>query len=99
MATVVAKPTYLELISKDEKSVKVEALKLKAQEAGLEVTREIFNIKTRISNKNNELVSAQRAMPYSVAKEYAITKEVAELQAQLEFVQAIKEERFSDAAI
>ena len=101
MATTatVAKPTYLELISKDEKQVKLESLVLKAQEAGLEVSREIFNLKSLISSKNVELANAQRRIPYSVAAEFKITQEIVDLNAKLEFAQTIKTERFSDAGI
>jgi len=41
--TEVKKPTYLELISKDEKTVQKENLKIKAQEAALSVAREILS--------------------------------------------------------
>lgn len=46
MATteVVREKTYLELISQDEKTILKEDLKLKAQEANLEISREVLNI-------------------------------------------------------
>ena len=42
MATEEKVPTYLELISKDEKTVQKENLKITAQEAALNVSREIL---------------------------------------------------------
>ena len=99
MANTVTTPTYLELISKDEKAVKLESLKLKAQEAALELNREIFNLTSKIQSKKNELATAQRAIPYSVAVEYKISQDIANTQTQLEFAQAVRTERFADATI
>ena len=99
MATTAAQPTYLELISKDEKEVKIEGLKIKAQEANLEVSRDIMNLKADIAAKSAQLTASQRQIPYSVSAEYRITKELAELQSRLDFATKIKSERFADAQI
>lgn len=93
------KPTYLQLISQDEKTVQKESLKLKAQEAGLELNRQIFNLTVKISQKEAEIAKLQRQIPYSVAAEYAATVELSQYNEQLEFAKAIKEERFADASI
>lgn len=100
MATNAQTPqTYLQLISQDEKTAKVEALKLKAQEAGLALNQEIFNLTVSISKKKAEIAQLQKAIPYSVAAEYLATKALAELEERLEFTQTVKSERFGDATI
>ena len=92
-------PTYLELISKDEKTVQKENLKIKAQEAALSVAREILSLNAEISLANSEVEKAQRAIPYSVATEYKAVKKLEELTARLEFATGIKDSRFTDATI
>ena len=89
------KPTYLELISQDEKAVQKESLKLKAQEAALELNREIV----KISQKQAEIAKLQRCIPYSVAAEYTANFQLSILEDQLDFAKTVKEERFSDASI
>ena len=96
---VETKPTYLELISKDEKEVKRENLKIKAQEAALAVARETLTLNTEISVKKGLLERAQRAIPYNVKAEYVIAKELEQLEEALAFVQAVKTERFTDAVL
>ena len=97
--TEVKKPTYLELISKDEKTVQKENLKIKAQEAALSVARDILSLNAEISLANSEVDKAQRAIPYSVAAEYKAVNKLEELTARLEFATAIKDFRFTDATI
>ncbi len=97
--TEVKKPTYLELISKDEKTVQKENLKIKAQEAALNVAREILSLNAEISLANSEVEKAQRAIPYSVAIEYKAVKKLEELTVRLEFATGIKDSRFTDATI
>lgn len=100
MATNAQTPqTYLQLISQDEKVAKAEALKLVAQEAGLGLNQEIFNLTVSISKKKAEIVALQKAKPYSIAAEYLATKALAELEERLEFTQTVKAERFTDATI
>ena len=99
MANTETKPTYLQLISQDEKTVQKESLKLKAQEAGLELNRQIFNLTVKVSQKEAEIAKLQRQIPYSVAAEYVATKELEEFKVQLKFAQTVKEERFADASI
>lgn len=97
-ATVVA-PTYLELISKDEKAVKKEGLSIVAQESGLEVTRAIFAVKSEIAKTSQLLTTSQRQVPYSVNTEFNLAKKLSELQTKLNFFQEIKAVRFRDAQI
>ena len=97
--TEVKKPTYLELISKDEKTVQKENLKIKAQEAALSVARDILSLNAEISLANSEVDKAQRAIPYSVAAEYKAVNKLEELTARLKFATAIKDSRFTDATI
>ena len=97
--TEVKKPTYLELISKDEKTVQKENLKIKAQEAALSVARDILSLNAEISLANSEVDKAQRAIPYSVAAEYKAVNKLEELTARLEFATGIKDSRFTDATI
>ena len=96
---VETKPTYIEIISKDEKEVKRENLKIKAQEAALAVARETLTLNTEISVKKGLLERAQRAIPYNVKAEYVIAKELEQLEEALAFVQAVKAERFTDAVL
>ena len=97
--STVAQPTYLQLISKDEKTVQKENLKIKAQEAALSVARDILSLNAEISLANSEVDKAQRAIPYSVAAEYKAVNKLEELTARLEFATAIKDSRFTDATI
>ena len=97
--TEVKKPTYLELISKDEKTVQKENLKIKAQEAALSVARDILSLNAEISLANSEVDKAQRTIPYSAAAEYKAVNKLEELTARLEFATAIKDSRFTDATI
>ena len=92
-------PTYLELISQDEKQVKSEALAIKAQEASIEVQREIMNLNSQIAQKTSAIAAAQRQIPYDVKREFKLTSELATLREALEFTQAIKKARFSDVSI
>ena len=98
MATVKT-PTYLELISKDEKTVQKENLKITAQEAALNVSREILSLSSEETALKSAVERAKRAIPYSVAEEYKATKKLEEVQARLTFANEIKETRFSDATI
>ena len=95
----VAQPTYLQLISKDEKTVQKENLKIKAQEAALNVSRDILALNSEIAVKRSQVENAQRAIPYSVAAEYKLSKELIELEARLEFANSVKDSRFTDATI
>ena len=95
----VTRPTYLDLISRDEKTVQKENLKIKAQEAALTVAREILALNSEITVKKGELDKAQRAIPYSVIAEYKISNDLSVLEERLSFVKEIKETRFTDATI
>lgn len=100
MATeVTTSPTYLELISRDEKTVKQENLKIKAQEAALAVAKEILVLNQEITAAKGALDKAQRAVPYSVIAEYKVSKDLEILEARLAFVENIKSTRFTDATI
>ena len=92
-------PTYLELISKDEKTVQKENLKIVAQEAALNVSREILALSAEETSLKSEVERAKRAIPYSVAVEYKTSKKLEEVQNRLEFANEIKSNRFSDATI
>lgn len=91
--------TYLQLISKDEKAVKAEKLILRAQESGLALNKDIFDIKTEISKVKSAIALAQRQVPYSAQVEYNGVQKLAALEAKLKFYSDIKTERFSDAQV
>lgn len=97
--STVAQLTYLQLISKDEKTVQKENLKIKAQEAALNVSRDILALNSEIAVKKSQVENAQRAIPYSVAAEYKLSKELVELEARLAFANSVKDSRFTDATI
>ena len=97
--TTVAKPTYLELISKDEKTVKVEALKIEAQRASIGVQTVVLELNGKISLAKIALSAAQKRVPYSVQAEYDAAQDLERLEAKLEFAKTIKDERFSDVTI
>jgi hypothetical protein len=99
MAKDNAQVTYLQLISQDEKTQKTEALQIKAQEASIEVQREIMNLNSQIAQKKSAIVAAQRQIPYDVKSEFKLTSELARLEEALEFTQDIKKSRFSDVSI
>lgn len=92
-------PTYLALISQDEKQAKKESLNIKAQEASIDVQREIMDLNSQIAQKKSAISAAQRQIPYNVKNEYKLTVDLARLQEALEFTQEIKKTRFSDVSI
>lgn len=98
MATteVIREKTYLELISQDEKTILKEDLKLKAQEANLEISREVLNITKAINVKKSEVEKLKRAIPYSAANEYVASQQLAELEKRLAFLEEVKNKRFTD---
>lgn len=91
--------TYLQLISQDEKKQQKEELAIKAQEASIEVQREIMNLNSQIAGRTSALKAIQRQIPYNVKQEYKITSELNSLKEALEFTKKIKAERFSDISI
>ena len=97
--TPVAKPTYLELISQDEKTIKVEALRIEAQRASISVQTTIMELNSNISIGTMELAKVQRQVPYSVQAEFEIEQRLELLRKRLAFAQTIKAERFSDVTI
>lgn len=99
MASTNAPVTYLQLISQDEKQAKTENLKLKAQEAGLEVSRSLFELGSALAKKKTALAFAQKQIPYSVVAEYTLTQDIKEIEAKIEFVTEVKNTRFGDAQI
>ena len=94
-----AKPTYLELISQDEKEVKVEALKIEAQRASIGVQTVVLELNGKISLAKIALSAAKKRVPYSVQAEYDASQDLERLEAKLEFAKTIKDERFSDVTI
>lgn len=99
MPTETKQATYLQLISKDEKEVKVESLKIKAQEASIEVQREIMNLNSQLAKSKSALTAVKRSVPYDVKKELMVVETIESLEAKLAYVQKVKEERFSDVSI
>jgi len=99
MTTELKQLTYFELISQDEKTVQKESLKITAQEAALELNREILNLSVKIGKKETEISKLQRQIPYSVGAEYVSTTELLNYREQLKFAKKVKEERFADASI
>lgn len=97
--TVKAPVTYLEFISQDDKSVKKESYAIKAQEASIEVQKEIITINADIAKVQSVLLAAKRQVPYNVNSEFLATNQLTELQAKLKFVKSIKTLRFSDVSI
>jgi cell division protein FtsL len=91
--------TYLELISQDEKSVKIEQLKIEAQRASISVQTDIMELNSAIATKKIELSRLKRCVPYSVRAEYEVSLQITDLEDKLEFCQNIKSERFSDVSI
>lgn len=97
--TNTAQPTYLQLISKDEKVIAKEGLAIKAQEASIEVQRDIMDLNAQIASKKSQLVAAQRQIPYSVKREFKLEVELMKLEEALDFATSIKKTRFSDVTI
>jgi len=98
-ATAVAKPTYLELISQDEKEVKIEGLKIEAQRASIGVQTVVLELNGKISLAKIALSAAQKRVPYSVQAEFDAVQALESLESKLEFAKTIKDERFSDVTI
>jgi len=96
---VVAKPTYLELISQDEKAVKIEALKIEAQRASIAVQTVVLELNGKISLAKIALSATQKRVPYSVQAEFEAVQALEVLEARLAFAKEIKDERFSDVTI
>jgi hypothetical protein len=97
--TTVAKPTYLELISQDEKAVKIEGLKIEAQRASIGVQTVVLELNGKISLAKIALSAAQKRVPYSVQAEFEAVQSLESLEAKLAFAKTIKDERFSDVTI
>jgi hypothetical protein len=91
--------TYLELISQDEKEVKVENLKLIAQRALLRLNEEKLSIKGKIAEKEAEIKYLQKQIPYDYLKELVASTELEVLNKKLTFIEKIIKERFNDATI
>ena len=73
--TEVKKPTYLELISKDEKTVQKENLKITAQEAALNVSREILSLSSEETVLKNAVKKTKRAITDASSSNIKISKD------------------------
>ena len=92
-------PTYLELISRDEKVVQKENLKITAQEAALVVSKEVLALRSEEAVLKGELEKVKRSVPYSLSAEWNVSQKLVKVQERLEFANGIKDSRFSDATI
>ena len=92
-------PTYLELISRDEKVVQKENLKITAQEAALVVSKEVLALRSEEAVLKSELEKVKRSVPYSLSAEWNVAQKLAKVQERLVFANEIKDSRFSDATI
>ena len=98
-ATNTTTPTYLELISRDEKVVQKENLKITAQEAALVVSKEVLALRSEEAVLKSELEKVKRSVPYSLSAEWNVAQKLAKVQERLVFANSIKDTRFSDATI
>ena len=92
-------PTYLELISRDEKVVQKENLKITAQEAALVVSKEVLALRSEEAVLKGELEKVKRSVPYSLSAEWNVAQKLVKVQERLVFANDIKDTRFSDATI
>ena len=92
-------PTYLELISRDEKVVQKENLKITAQEAALVVSKEVLALRSEEAVLKSELEKVKRSVPYSLSAEWNVAQKLVKVQERLVFANEIKDSRFSDATI
>lgn len=92
-------PTYLELISRDEKVVQKENLKITAQEAALVVSKEVLALRSEEAVLKSELEKVKRSVPYSLSAEWNVAQKLVKVQERLVFANDIKDTRFSDATI
>lgn len=92
-------PTYLELISRDEKVVQKENLKITAQEAALVVSKEVLALRSEEAVLKSELEKVKRSVPYSLSAEWNVNQKLVKVQERLVFANDIKDTRFSDATI
>ena len=92
-------PTYLELISRDEKVVQKENLKITAQEAALVVSKEVLALRSEEAVLKSELEKVKRSVPYSLSAEWNVAQKLVKVQGRLVFANSIKDTRFSDATI
>lgn len=91
--------TYLELISQDEKEAKVENLKIVAQRALLRLNEEKLSVKGKIAEKEADIRTFQKQIPYDYLKELIAVTELEVLNKKLAFIEKVIKERFSDATI
>ena len=98
-ATNTTAPTYLELISRDEKVVQKENLKITAQEAALVVSKEVLALRSEEAVLKSELEKVKRSVPYSLSAEWNVAQKLVKVQERLVFANSIKDTRFSDATI
>jgi septal ring factor EnvC (AmiA/AmiB activator) len=95
----VKNPTYFQLISQDEKTIKSEQLKIDAQKASIAVQTEIMKLNQQLAIATNDLNRVKRAIPYSITAEYKATEEIEILEERLDFAKDIMDSRFSDVTI
>lgn len=91
--------TYLELISRDEVETKREDLKIKAQEAALELSKYILVLTQKVNTLKLALERSKSAIPYNVTEEFKFKKALDLIQEELKFVEDIRNTRFTDAQI
>lgn len=91
--------TYLQLISQNEKAQEEANLKIKAQEANLEVSKKIIELTQIAESCRQKLQAAKRAIPYNLDVEFKYAKELANTQTALQYAMDVKAIRFKDALV
>lgn len=92
-------PTYLELISRDEKEVKQSNTRLIAQRAALATSEAFLKVQGDLSQAQRDYEESKAAQPYCVEAEYKAFVKVTKLASKVQYINQILGSRFTDANI
>ena len=85
---------YADLINQSDDQTAQEDLALTVQESKSALEVDIAKTNSDIAKKEQELVKAKRAVPYSVHREIEVMGEIAGMKTGLEFAQSVLATRF-----
>lgn len=92
-------PTYLELISRDEKEVKQSNTRLIAQRAALATSEAFLKVQGDLSQAQRDYENSKAAQPYCVEAEYKAFVKVTKLASKVQYINEVLTTRFTDANI
>lgn len=85
---------YIDLISKDEKQVKKEEVEIKAKEAELQVAYDLIAAEKAVAAAQRAVNKAKQAVPFSAVELVEDMRNLADAEADVKALQAVKAELF-----